>query len=287
MDVSTRDPVRLGLVGAGLGLVTIFGVAAITSDPGDVAPATAAEQPSEESGGDAVPTGPEPGDSIAPGTFAAQLGMATLPAGTGDLTVTLDVAGQSVDVDAEVDFSAQPAISRMTIPVVGREAEVITSGSDVYANLGGLSGDRYLHLDLADLPGPLQELPTEQLSVVTGIGGIVATADDVTYAGPDEVDDVTLDRYELRTDSERLQSLHDKPGLGGIPETLESTVWLAEDGTVQRVETDLGSAGDVTAVAHSWGQPVHIEEPSGDQLVSRPSLPELPDWNDVRDSLPF
>lgn len=280
------DPARLGLIGAAVAATTIFAVAVTVPDDGPSATAAQEQQPKPETGSGQEPDqseqpeepqGPEPGDEIEPATFAATIGLATMSARTADLTATVEVAGQEVDVDAQVDFSESRTQTRLSVPIPGGEADVLIDGDVLYAKLDHLTAGRYLRLDLDDAPAPLDELPTDGAHLVAALGVVVIGADQVVYDGPDEIDGQSLERYTVTTRSDRLREWRDQPGLGGLPEDLVADVWVAPDNTISRLTLDLGDAGEVRAVAHAWGEPVDVGIPDDDQLLALPefSLPKL------------
>lgn len=269
------DPARLGVIGAAVAAAAIFGVAVTVPDDGPSESTT--QQPaaaeSESSPEPEEPQGPQPGDEIEPSTFAAQIGLATMSARTADLTATVEVAGQQVDVDAQVDFSDGRTLSRLSVPIPGGDADVVIDGDVLYAKLDHVTAGRYLRLDLDDAPAPLDRLPADGANLVAALGVVIIGADRVVYDGPDEVDGETLEKYTVTTRSDRLREWRDQPGLGGLPEDLVADVWLAPDGKISRLTLDLGDAGEVRAVAHAWGEPVDVDVPDDDQILSLPRIP--------------
>ncbi len=286
---------RLGaLVTAG---ALTLGLSACSGDDGDAAgdptpPASTADAAGGGSTQDAAGTsegttgsGPATeaaeGEEIPVADFLALLrepGEETLSSYT--MTMTMDDAGQPVEVDGAVDLSGESAAMRivMGVPDLG-EVELLLVDGTMYMAMEGLVPDGKFIEAPPELTSDLQDLDDIEVSAMWDTWE--DSAEKVVYLGEDDVDGTDMRRYQVTVDGESLdQALRTAAGELGDDAAATSLapqgpvvydVWLDEDNLIRQLEMDV-EGSMLTMTLDKWGEPQDITAPASDELVDLSEL---------------
>lgn len=274
--------------------VLSLGLVACNGDDGGTATAPTstasdAAQPTGTEGGDASAAPTEDagagtdvaeGEEVAPEDFVAMLKSPGEEAmSTYRMTMDLKAGAESVTMEGAVDLSGDsPRMSMdMEIPGAGAMTMVLADGR-MYMSMPGVTEE-----------GKFVEVPEEALGeAATALEDIdfatqydtwAAGAQKVVFVGEEDVDGTMMRRYEIHLDADAVA---DAAGVTGSPEddaaltsalggeTVVYDVWLDEDNFMRRMVMEV--EGVVTEMkADGWGEPVDIEVPAEEDLMSGPT----------------
>lgn len=221
------------------------------------------------------------GEEIPVADFLAMLrepGEETLSSYT--MTMTMDDAGQPVEVDGAVDLSGEAAAMRivMGVPDLG-EVELLLVDGTMYMAMEGLVPDgKYIEAP-PELTQDLQDLDDIEVSAMWDTWE--DSAEKVVYLGEDDVDGTDMRRYEVTVDGEALdaslrtaaEQLGDDAAATSLAPQgpVVYDVWLDEDNLIRQLEMDV-EGSMLLMTLDNWGEPQDITAPSGDQLVDLSEL---------------
>lgn len=221
------------------------------------------------------------GEEIPVADFMAMLrapGEETLSSYT--MTMTMDDAGQPVEVDGAVDLSGDTPAMRIVMAVSDLgDVELLLVGGTMYMALEGLVPEgKYVEAP-PELAQDLQDL--EDLEVSAMWDTWENSAEKVVYLGEDDVDGTDMRRYEVTVDAESVdQAL--STAAGGLGDDAAATslapqgpivyeVWLDDEGLIRQLEMDVeGSL--LTMGLDNWGEPQDVDAPSADETVDLSEL---------------
>ncbi|WP_121250848.1 LppX_LprAFG lipoprotein [Nocardioides ferulae] len=172
----------------------------------------------------------------------------------------------------------------MTNPFLGEdETEVRFVDGVVYMNLGALSDNKFWSLDPSDADGsglPLGGTLDQMADPRAALESMSEAVTEAVYAGEEEVDGETTDRYTLTIDVEEMFAASGLGELGAdatamMPAEVTQDIWFGEDGLVRKAAVDMGDAGSTVMEFSGWGEPVTIEAPPADQVEEMPDLDQL------------
>ena len=193
-----------------------------------------------------------------------------------EMTMDLKAGGEAMEMSGKVDLSGDsPAMAMdMEIPGAGPMTMIMADGR-MFMSMAGVTED-----------GKFMEVPKEQLGeAATALDDVdlasqyedwEKSAKRVVLVGEEDVDGTTMRHYEVVLDG---QAAIDAAGVTGDDEAAVSAaigdefvydVWLDDDNLMRRIVMEI--EGMVTEIkADKWGEPVDVEAPSEDQLMSTPT----------------
>lgn len=246
-----------------------------TAEPGT--DATTEDAGAEETTADAGAGDAAEGEEIPASDFVAMLkepGEEKLS--TYVMTMDMKAGAESMAMEGAVDLSGDTPQMQvdMDVPGAGTMQMVMAEGR-MFMSMPGVTEE-----------GQFIEVPEEQLGdAATALDDVDITSqyDDwernatkVVFLGEDDVDGTTMRHYEITMDA---SGLADSAGVtGGDDAAVTSAfgdeftyeVWLDDENLMRRMVMEI--EGMVTEMkADRWGEPVEIEVPSEDQLMSGPT----------------
>lgn len=196
---------------------------------------------------------------------------------TARMTMTSDVGGSGIEAEGVVDYTTEPVSMAMTLAggaMGGQQSDLRLVDGIMYMNLGSMSNDKFIRLDLSDrgsLPPGLGAVGDQMdpLSSFEQLGPALKT---VTFVGTEDVDGEELRHYAVVADTSKLESLQDAPSGSGVPAEVDYDLWFDDRFRMRRMEMTMDMAQPVTVEAEmfDWGAPVDIEAPPEDQVVRPP-----------------
>jgi hypothetical protein len=254
--------------------------------------------------------------SAAPLDALQRAGDKTTAATTAKISMTLDATGVpgldtlNLAIDGAVDNQAHrsafttdiskllaslPAAQQMAVSAIigDGKVQVVTDGSNVYAQLGGLatilgatSGKPWIEISgdkaATEVPGASLGDGSAILKLLDGAGGVtkvgteqVRGTDTTHYSG--SLDIATALATLSADDRAKAESELGKVGIDPSAVKVPVDVWIDNDDMVRRVRIGVdpgteassgGPAGTFTMELYDFGQPVNITVPSPDQVFT-------------------
>lgn len=221
------------------------------------------------------------GEEVAVADFMAMLrepGEETLSSYT--LEMSMEVDGQSMDVEGAVDQSGDaPAMAiTMSVPDLG-EVELILVDGEVFMSLTGLMPPGTFIEAPPELTQDLEDLEDIDVSAVWDTWE--SSAEKVVYLGEDDVDGTQMRSYEITVDGEAVDQALETAGeqLGDdaaatslAPEgPVVYRVWLDDDNLIRQLRADLD--GDpVEMRLDNWGEVPDITAPDPEDILDPSEL---------------
>ncbi len=203
-------------------------------------------------------------------TFAEKVAAAQAEAGTSHMTMTVDAAGQKVTAEGDVRIGESPQDTAASLTMDTGELgsmDLVLVDQVMYLNLGELTGGTFTKIDLTDRNSPLAAQYgslLDQMDPSASIEQLRSALSGFEKSGdPEQIDGVEAQPYRLTVDTTELADAAGQQ-LGGLPETLEYTMWVGPDDLVRRMTST--SVGTVTIDYTKWGEDVSIEAPAAGQI---------------------
>lgn len=200
-------------------------------------------------------------------------------------TMTIGAAGQQIDATgamrAAADGSPEMQMT-MAIPGTGT-VDMRLVGGLMYMSMGDLTGGMFVQMDPND-PSLGMEMP-QDLDPAQDAADLAGAVLSVHKVGePETVGGTQAQAYDVVVDlskvsgasKEQLDSLIAEAQTGGVsvPPMVTYHFWVDADGLVRQMSYELmGSSSTVTF--DGWGEPVDIQVPSADQIITMDDLAAL------------
>ena len=219
---------------------------------------------------------PAKADSLAltQANFTQVLSDSQVKAKSAHIDMEIGAAGQTIQARGDVSVGATPAETAMTMTMdmgSSMSFEMRLVDQIMYMNLGQMSDDKFLKMDLTDENNPItkqygqmldQMDPAKQMADLKG-----AVTSFEKKGDPQTIDGVKAQPYVVEVDTSKVPSFKDLPDASAdlIPESIVYTMYIGSDNLLRRMSFDL--AGSKSTMNYSkWGEPVNIEAPSADQI---------------------
>lgn len=241
------------------------------TDPAATAPSASAS-PSES-----PESRPSAGADVDPAAFVdlVKTGLANTTTAHESLTMTSDLGGD-LSGKGDVDYTTSPPSTAMTM------TSEMTGGGDLdlrlvegvmYMKMPGLSGGKFLKLDLNDPSNPLGSMGL-QLDPAQAFTSFEKAIDSVTFVGAEG----PLERYRVVVDYARMmkamsQDVPSGAGVPDLPEKLSYDMLLDDQQRVNGMDIDMGKLGTMKMTLSDFGTDVHIEAPPASQVTEMPAMP--------------
>ncbi|QNE19608.1 LppX_LprAFG lipoprotein [Kribbella qitaiheensis] len=204
-------------------------------------------------------------------TFLPAMNTALTKQKTWRTTATMTAGGQTIMTITGYQ-QAKPLAASMTMTgqaFEGKSAKIIVLGSKLYMSMPGATpAGKYLMIDT-------------KVADPAGIGAMVDSADptktfkalgigmkNVKFIGPETVDGVKLDHYELTVDTAAALKTQSKKLPAGTPKTLPYSLWLGADHLVHKMSFDAQGISMVMNM-NEYNKPVTITAPPASKIVKR------------------
>jgi LppX_LprAFG lipoprotein len=227
------------------------------------------------------PTALQSGDAVTVAQFAALTKSSVDKATTAHMTMDMTM-GRMGSIHAEGDLAYEdgaPSMQMtMEVPGAGGQMDLVLVDSTMYLKMPGVSGGKYVEIDLSDtdsLPPELADM-VDQMDPLKSVKEFGDAVDEVTFEGSDEVGGETLDHYLVSVDTTKVDQLKQLESQGvDLPDTVEYDFWLDADGMLRQMTSDftiMGKHMSVEVDMDQWGEDVSIEAPPASQTRPMPGL---------------
>lgn len=239
-----------------------------------------AADPVEESTAETETADVAAGEEVDTDEFVAmyQAGVEALT--TASVTSLTSLAGTDVKAEGDVDYTSDPASMTMKMDMGaaagGGKIDMRVVDEMIYMNMGALSQNKFIKIDLSDPNGPMGDMSalTESMDPVSAFDQFSEGVDKVVFVGEEEVDGEALDHYELTVDTTKIDALKDMGGEGAaadIPDSITYDMWLDDESRMRQVKTDLMGTDSTTTIS-DFGKDVDIKAPSASQITKLPGM---------------
>jgi hypothetical protein len=200
---------------------------------------------------------------------------------TAAITMNTELgATGAITAEGDADYTTDPPSLSMTMEMpamgTGGAMEIRMVDGILYMNLGQMSNDKFMKLDLSDpksLPPGMGAL-TEQMDPLAAIEQFEPALTSVTYVGEEDVDGDPTDHYELTMDTSKIEMFKDLPQGADVPEELTYDAWFDDEFRFRQLQMEMDAAGQAVTMemqASDWGEPVDIKAPADSEIVEMPA----------------
>jgi hypothetical protein len=212
-------------------------------------------------------------------TFAQELTAAQIEAGSVTMDVTITSGGQVITAEGEVltgaDVEDSGVDMTMQVPGVG-DLQMILVDGDFYMNLGQLSQNKFVVIDLDDASNPLAESfggLQEQFDVAATTEALEDAIVGFEEVGPETVEGVEAEQYDVTVNTEdmlgTLGAAGGGPAAAQLPETITYSFWTDEDNLPVKMTAEAGGLFELEFIYSDWGGPVEITPPPANRISKK------------------
>jgi hypothetical protein len=256
--VATALPLALGSL-AGCGNNSS---AATADDPGAAAPSSGA--PSSSSTG-----------SVDPTEFLDTMKAAAKQITTAHFTMTMDLSGQTVAADGDLDMTGDKPAMQLSMDLGGMgKTEMRLVDGVMYVQDPTSSNGKFLKMDLSDPNGPMAGMG-DALTNFDPQSMIDQMSPDafqkVTDLGQESVDGESLEHYRVVLDtSAATKMLGNLPSTASMPNTIGYDLWLDDQHRMVKFTMTMKKVAQVTAKYTDYGSDVNITAPDPSDVTKLP-----------------
>jgi LppX_LprAFG lipoprotein len=254
------------------------GLAACGSDDDSAEPAASSSSTSasEDSSAESkAPSGTESGDHVDTADFVDDLQAGLKASTTAKMTMQVDMGGQAITADGQVDYTSKPPEMAMTMhsPAFGDQAVEMRLVDEVlYMNAGQATNNKFISYDLSDpanLPPGMDQL-TNTLDPLAAFDSFEKGVESVVFVGNENVDGEQMDRYEITVNTSKIDQFKKLPTQAQLPDSVTYDLWLDDQNRMRKMTMQM--AAMKTEVAFSdWGSSVDIQAPAPGEVVEAPA----------------
>lgn len=231
----------------------------------------ASGSPAAGSSSSTAPAAPQPGATVSAAAFVDRYRTAFDTITTAHATMTMELLGQKMDGQGDLDYSSDSPAASMTMTggmLGGGNLEVRMVDNVMYMNLGSMTGDKFTKIPLDDPNNPLGGTFADSLDPSRAMDSMQAAVQKVTYVGSDAVGD----HYRATVDtSKMLAEMGQKvPAGANLPTTMTYDTWFDDQGRFTKMVVDMGSLGTTTMQLSDFGKDVSIQAPPASQVTTGP-----------------
>jgi len=243
-----------------------------TDEPAEEPTSQATEEPTTDA------TEGAEGTELTEATMVQVVTDAQLEAGTAQMDMSIDVAGQSITMTGALQAAAtlEESAMRAEMEIPGQGTiQMILIDSVLYMNLGPATGDKFFELRLDDPSAEafLGQLKS-QLNPAEAIKALEGAVTGFEAAGTETVDGQETTKYVLQVDTQKVLARQGTPLPPGVdvPDTLDYTFWLNADNLPVKIAVEMGALGTIEMNFTGWGEPVDIAAPPANQITEQNPL---------------
>ena len=224
----------------------------------------------------------ESGDEVDKAAFIDDLKAGLEASTTAQMTMHMDMGGQAVHADGEVDYSTTPPQMAMTMETpaaAGQSIEMRMVDGIIYMNMGQMTNNKFVSFDLSDadsLPPGMDQLTSNLDPLGAAMDGFEKGVESVVFVGDEEVDGDDLGHYEVKVDASKLEQFKQFPvdRQEQMPKEVVYDMWLDDQNRMRKLATTMeveANAVTVEVALSEWGEPVDIAAPPASEIVEQPA----------------
>lgn len=253
-----------------------LGALAACGDNGSSATAADPKAPASSSAPtDDVAAGPKAGSTVSSKDFLALMTSAAEKITTDKVSMTMDMAGQTITMDGAMDLTGDEPAVQLTMDMGSAgldQVEMRLVDGVMYMNMGQLSNGKFVKFDLGDPNSPLGSLSSslDNLDPAQMIGKLGPDAfRHVTYVGTDSVGR----HYQATLVSGKTSILKGLPSsvTANLPKTASYDTWLDSEGRLAKFQVLLPKSSKMTATYGDYGVDLDITAPDASQVTEMPA----------------
>jgi hypothetical protein len=237
------------------------GLAACGNDASEGSSSTSAEQPS----------------AVDKADFVDDLQAGLEESTTAQMSMHMDMGGETLHADGEVDYTSTPpqlAMMMESPAVPDQSIEMRLVDKVLYMNMGRMTNGKFVSFDLNDadnLPPGMDQLTgtMDPLAAFESFGDAVQS---VVLVGDEEIEGDELAHYKVRVDTSKIQQLQKLPTEAEMPKVVPYDIWLDDQNRVRKMTMDMdvqGSPVEVEIELFNWDEPVDIAAPPAGEIVDQ------------------
>lgn len=233
--------------------------------------------------GDAPAKASTSGSDLQQANFLTTVGDAQIKAKTSHVTMTMKMAGQSVTAEGDMRTGKEVKDSAvaMKMNMGGQGAlEMRVVDGIMYMNMGPMSGNQFMKVDLNDTSSPLTQQYGnifEQFDSASQLKAYEKSLKSLTEKGDGgTIDGVNTTEWVLVLDPAKIAETTGVDATA-LPKDMSLTMFIGEDNLPRKVLSVMNAAGanvEMEMLYTKWGEPVDISAPPKDQISDK-SLAEL------------
>ncbi|KRC64816.1 hypothetical protein ASE12_08540 [Aeromicrobium sp. Root236] len=208
--------------------------------------------------------------------FAQVIGDSQTKAKSTHVDMTIGAGGQTFKAqgDAKIGSSADDTSVSMTMDLGSIKADMRLVDQVFYMNMGQMSDDKFLKIDLKDKSNPFAQQYGQIMDQMDPSKQMAQFKDALKSfekkGEPQKIDGVEAQPYVVTVDTTKVKAYKDLPGAtkAQIPDTIVYTMFIGPDNLPRRMEFEL--AGSKSTVDYSkWGDPVDIKAPPAGEISDK------------------
>ena len=248
------------------------GLAACGSDDEGADPASSSSSSSESE--ESTEAGAEVDQAEFVDTMKAGIKAST----TAQMTMQMDMGGQGINAEGEVDYTTTPPQMAMTMEspaAAGESIEMRMVDGVMYMNMGQMTNDKFVSFDLSDpanLPPGMDQL-TGTMDPLAAFDSFEDGVQSVVFVGDDDVDGEQLGHYEVKLDTSKVEQFKELPTQAELPKTVSYDLWLDDENRTRKMTMEMAMAGapvEMEVEFTNWDEPVDIAAPPASEIVEQP-----------------
>jgi hypothetical protein len=250
------------------------GLAACGSDDegADPAASSSSSTESEES------SETEAGGEVDKATFVDDLKAGLEASTTAQMTMHMDMGGQAIHADGEVDYTTTPPQMAMTMEspaAAGESIEMRMVDGVIYMNMGQMTNNKFVSFDLndaANLPPGMDQL-TSTLDPLAAFESFEDGLKSVVFVGDEDVDGEQFGHYKVVLDTSKVDQFKELPTQAELPKTIAYDLWLDDENRMRKMNMEMAMGGAPTEMEVAftdWDEPVDIAAPPASEIVEQP-----------------
>jgi len=246
------------------------GLAACGSDDESAEPAASSSSSAETSESPET----ESGGEVDTATFVDDLKAGLEASTTAQMTMAMDMGGQALNADGEVDYTTSPPQMAMTMEspaAAGQTIEMRLVDGVMYMNMGQMTGDKFVKYDLSDpdnLPPGMDQL-TSTMNPLAAFDSFEEGLQSVVFVGDDEINGEQLGHYKIKVDTSKIDQFKELQTQTQVPKTIGYDLWLDDQNRMRKMTMamNMGMPLKMEVSFDDWGAPVDIEAPAAGEIV--------------------
>ena len=231
--------------------------------------------------------GESAGTDLTQANFFDEVLAAQAKAGTSHMTMNMEVGGQTVKADGDIEVGKTAADTAMAMTMETGQSgmgplEMRLVEEVFYLNFGPMTSNKFAKIDLTDENNPIGKQfgdiignvdPSQQLREFKG-----AVKSFEQEGKAIELDGVQATPYVIGIDPSKIAAA--KQAGGSLPKTLEYTMYVGPDNLPRRIVSDLpavaGSGeGKSTIDFSKWGEEVSVTKPKASEITDKDFFSQL------------
>lgn len=250
------------------------GLAACGSDDEGADPASSSSSSSESE----ESTETEAGSEVDQAEFVDTMKAGIKASTTAQMTMQMDMGGQGINADGEVDYTTTPPQMAMTMEspaAAGESIEMRMVDGVMYMNMGQMTNDKFVSFDLSDpanLPPGMDQL-TGTMDPLAAFDSFEDGVQSVVFVGDEDVDGEQLGHYEVKLDTSKVEQFKELPTQAELPKTVSYDLWLDDENRTRKMTMEMAMAGapvEMEVEFTNWDEPVDIAAPPASEIVEQP-----------------